>query len=1234
MNDFPFTAKHRNQGQALIKQGRIKNILFSQGTYQVEIEDTATQEVVWPFLQLDDHGHLRDSFCTCDTAEKEKSCPHLAAAFLMITKEKPLHIRLRSSLWNILCLIAFKRYGTNSKQFNKKKNIYTYTTPKGKELFSLKFTTQTGEKWLDESIIHRAEETEETSLKFSSLSAEELALWKEGSPSEELQYELSFWSDLAKWMLSLQECQAAYSIDFTAKAGKLPTAITAAFPDFCCTFELKKDDWKKVIPALQNVNSPLKTYASQTTQIKKASYRPDRHELQLTFHKKDLKPKNLKQALKIGDWELRLGEGFFPIEPQKHVEKKTISAEKLAAFLTEHTTILTTTLVGTVLEPKPITPSYELFFDSHRDFHIRTFVFKPGDLHAKTTALFLPWVYLADQGFFKLNTLLFEEIETVIPTTKVEEFINEHRLWLNQCPGFELHLSPIDFQLNYSLDKEKTLRFESEVDQLSAQDQVIELDNWLYVRGKGFYKRQGVRHGVAVVPGMSVERTRISSFIHANSEELEQVKDFFAARCPVEKANLTVNLNDNDIIIIEPHYVFSPNYRSRPVELFGDFTYVPGEGFAEIPQPGRLPEKYQRKVAIEDHKDSLFIAKELPKIEPFIAKIDRRLCQPQALELQVKQMHKDNTNLAKPWIVDLVYTSEWCEEDLKAIKESLNCDDPYATTKAGLLFLDDPRFNWLREFPSAHFSPNGTSLMLSTLEWIRLRVFEHIQPPSGEDQMAIQTRTLIRELDHFEPSETLNLKGLKSSLRPYQEIGVKWLWFLYSYGLSGLLCDDMGLGKTHQAMALLAAARNLHPKRRCSYLIVCPTSVLYHWEELLSQFLPKLAVTFFYGAQRSLASFRQKKDILLTSYGVLRSEKKMFSQLPFTIAIFDEIQMGKNVRSQTHQALGAVKAQTKIGLTGTPIENRLLELKALFDIVLPGYFPSLAKYREQFIQPIEKYQERTKKALLSELIHPFVLRRKKSEVLSDLPDKIEEIAHCFLSEEQQHLYREACLQSRSLIADEINRQDQKASYLHIFSLFNTLKQICNHPSLYHKDLEGFENYSSGKWDLFIELITEARNSGQKLVVFTQYLGMMKIIEYYLKKNKIGFAAIQGETRNRKSQLKQFREDPACEVFIASLRAVGTGVDLTAASVVIHYDRWWNPAKENQATDRVHRIGQNRGVQVFKLVTKSTVEDHIHQLILKKTGLLEGVVGYDDQDQIKRLSHNDIVTILKQINQSI
>jgi len=574
--------------------------------------------------------------------------------------------------------------------------------------------------------------------------------------------------------------------------------------------------------------------------------------------------------------------------------------------------------------------------------------------------------------------------------------------------------------------------------------------------------------------------------------------------------------------------------------------------------------------------------------------------------------------------------SEFGQESISEIKKSLDSHRSYAITEAGLLFFKDPRFNWLRGIGA----PLDQGLTLSSLEWIRLRTFENVREPKGQSKEAKNTRSLLKELDSFQTDDVMNLDGLKSTLRPYQEVGVKWLWFLYSYGLSGLLCDDMGLGKTHQAMALLAGVKNANPGKKVRYFVVCPTSVIYHWEELLKNFLPDFRVVIFYGIQRTLKAFNSNADILLTSYGTLRSEKEALSKIKFEVAILDEIQIAKNMQSQTHKTLTMIDAQTKIGLTGTPIENRLSELKALFDVVLPGYLPSATQFREIFVNPIEKQNDQEKKNLLSRLIHPFLMRRKKSEVLEDLPEKIEEIAYCYLSEEQQELYREAFFKSRQGPLKELGKAGKDLPYLHVFALLNTLKQICNHPCLITKDLKDYKKHQSGKWDLFVELLKEALDSGQKLVVFSQYLNMLTLIENYLKEHGIKYASIRGSTKDRKKQLHTFRDDPDCAVFVASLKAAGTGIDLTAASVVIHYDRWWNPAKENQATDRVHRIGQNRGVQVFKMVTRGTIEGHIHDLIERKVGLLESVIGYDDQDQIKKLDREDLIALLQQLSRDI
>ncbi len=535
--------------------------------------------------------------------------------------------------------------------------------------------------------------------------------------------------------------------------------------------------------------------------------------------------------------------------------------------------------------------------------------------------------------------------------------------------------------------------------------------------------------------------------------------------------------------------------------------------------------------------------------------------------------------------------------------------------------MKSPRYNWLKGISKKRWLKKGKQIRLTTLEWIKLFVFEEIKEP--EDPASLKN---WNEFRNFEPATAFDITGLKSELRGYQETGLKWLWFLYSQGLSGLLCDEMGLGKTHQAMALLAAASNANPEGK--YLVVCPTSVIFHWEDLLKKFLPRLRVYVYYGAQRTLVDFNKNYDLLLTSYGTLRSEKSSLSEIPFDISIYDEIQIAKNASSQTHKALKLIHATVRLGLTGTPIENNLLELKSLFDVVLPNYMPTETHYKELFVNPIEKQNDHDKRYLLARFIRPFVLRRKKSEVLLELPEKTETLAYAPLSVEQQTLYREVYRSSKEQLFKELQDDSKPTPYLHVFALLTKLKQICDHPALFKNEEANYKKYASGKWDLFVELLNETRESGQKLVVFSQYLGMLDIIESYLKEHKIGFAGIRGSTRDRKEQVEKFRDDPKCEVFVGSLQAAGVGIDLISASVVIHYDRWWNPAKENQATDRVHRMGQSRGVQVFKMITRGTIEEHIHVLIEKKLGLMEQVIGFDEENQVKVLTREDLLELLK------
>jgi SNF2 family DNA or RNA helicase len=467
---------------------------------------------------------------------------------------------------------------------------------------------------------------------------------------------------------------------------------------------------------------------------------------------------------------------------------------------------------------------------------------------------------------------------------------------------------------------------------------------------------------------------------------------------------------------------------------------------------------------------------------------------------------------------------------------------------------------------------------------------------------------------------------MHSTLRPYQILGVEWILFLFENGFGGILCDDMGLGKTHQAMAFMTALKSLG-KLTDPCLVVCPTTVLSHWKNKIREHAPGLTAAEYHGGKRDLNAVLEEGEVILTSYGILLRDIQQLRQQHFSLAVFDEIQHIKNPQTQSYRAAAEIIAEMKLGLTGTPIENSLLDLKALMDLVLPGYLgaddPFIARYvgEDQFNPDSSSPKE------LMRLVSPFTLRRLKKTVLKELPPKIEDFRTCRLSEGQVHLYREAIATRGKALLEALRQDQEPLPYMHIFALLNLLKQICNHPALVNGNLKDFESYQSGKWELFKELISETLDSGQKAVVFSQYLGMIGMIGEYLKTRETGFVTLTGSSRNRGKIIERFNHDPRCMVYVGSLKAGGMGIDLTAASVVIHYDRWWNAAREDQATDRVHRIGQERGVLVFKLITEGTLEEKISALIDRKRRLIDSVIKEDDPRILKSFSREDLIDLI-------
>ncbi|HEX6096207.1 MAG TPA: DEAD/DEAH box helicase [Thermoanaerobaculia bacterium] len=501
----------------------------------------------------------------------------------------------------------------------------------------------------------------------------------------------------------------------------------------------------------------------------------------------------------------------------------------------------------------------------------------------------------------------------------------------------------------------------------------------------------------------------------------------------------------------------------------------------------------------------------------------------------------------------------------------------------GNLWIDvtDPQFAWLDE---ATVGPRG-HILVTKLELLRIRGSLRGKAVFRGDRTCERVFRLFDEIQT--DSEAPPPSSLGLDLYAYQQTGYQWLWLLQQNGFGGLLCDDMGLGKTHQAIALIAALVKADPS--LNVLVVCPTSLIDHWKDKLARYAPGVPIT-------------------LTTYGLVRTRIEQFRGKRFDLVVLDEMQTIKNADTATHHALRAIDKRIAIGLTGTPIENHEGELKALLDFAVPGYLP---KYVDD-------------RATLQRLVRPFVLRRTKAQVLTELPPKIVDKRYCELTGEQRALYRRV-LEARARPLRAQLRAGQVVSYVHVFAALNYLKQVCNHPL---SAGGGFsEDLPSGKWDLFTEMLDGCMSSGLKVVVFSQYLSMLDLIEKHLVVNDIGYASIRGGTRERGQEIARFRDDPDCRVFTASLRAGGLGIDLTSASVVIHYDRWWNQAREDQATDRVHRLGQTRGVQVIKLISRNTIEEKIDALIESKATLATDLIRPDDPSLVKQFTREELDELL-------
>jgi SNF2 family DNA or RNA helicase len=472
------------------------------------------------------------------------------------------------------------------------------------------------------------------------------------------------------------------------------------------------------------------------------------------------------------------------------------------------------------------------------------------------------------------------------------------------------------------------------------------------------------------------------------------------------------------------------------------------------------------------------------------------------------------------------------------------------------------------------------------------------------------------------------LGGLEPVLRPYQNQGVAWLHFLRANGFGGILADEMGLGKTLQTLAFInqlqitncelrtelsnspAGIRNSEFK--IPNLIVCPTSLVFNWLAEAKKFAPELKILALHGPERH-ARFEEiaASDIVVTSYALIRRDAEKYRGLEFDTVVLDEAQHIKNRQTQNAQAVKAVRAKHRLVLTGTPLENSVLDLWSIFDFLMPGYLGTAKDFRERYEQPIAKEKNAEAQSRLARRLRPFMLRRLKRDVAADLPAKLEQVSFCELTPDQRGVYQQVIEASRKEVLEAVGAQGVAKSRMVVLTALLRLRQVCCDLRLLKLDNVKPAN-ASGKLDLFGELLEEVIDGGHRVLVFSQFVGMLALLKERLAAEKIDFCYLDGSTTDRGAVVEEFQSNAAIPVFLISLKAGGVGLNLTGADTVIHFDPWWNPAVEDQATDRAHRIGQTKVVTSYKLITRDTVEEKILLLQNRKRAVIQATIGGEEE----------------------
>ncbi len=528
---------------------------------------------------------------------------------------------------------------------------------------------------------------------------------------------------------------------------------------------------------------------------------------------------------------------------------------------------------------------------------------------------------------------------------------------------------------------------------------------------------------------------------------------------------------------------------------------------------------------------------------------------------------------------------------------------------------------WVREYSSLFAfmdkgELNGENLILRKHHLALVKDLEN-----GNLAKVTMSKKLEKLRDFEQIEETPLPEDFIGSLRPYQHAGYNWLNFLNSYKFGGCLADDMGLGKTVQTLAMLQGMKEAGEETPS--LLIMPTSLIYNWEMEAKKFTPGLKVYNYTGSNRTKdASLFVGNDLILTSYGIARIDIALLKKFRFNYVILDESQTIKNPSSNISKCVKTLNSRNKLILTGTPLENSTLDLWSQMSFINPGLLGNQSFFKKEFLIPIEKKGDQHKTKKLYSIIKPFIMRRHKSQVATELPAKVESIKYCTMTEMQEEHYEEVKSYFRNKILGEIEKFGVKKSRMTLLQGLTKLRQIANHPKMVEPAYGG----DSGKLDTVTRMIMSAISENHKILIFSQFVKHLTIIRNYLEENNIDFAYLDGSTKNRQVQVERFQTEDKLKLFLISLKAGGLGLNLTKAEYVFILDPWWNPAVEQQAVDRAHRIGQENKVFMYKFITKNTVEEKILKLQRRKMKLAMDLIS-TEESFVKDLSKDDIEQLL-------